>query len=113
MNQQSVLTLAEERYPKAGWRIIEGHHEEMFIVSPRIGRPQSWDASQAMAVAADLVGKASIVLLHNSTAASRFGHSSRAYVAVQAINGTWSVADAFVRFDQPDTLPFTPPNLEA
>lgn len=112
MNRQSVLTLAEERYPKAGWRIIEGHHDEMFIVSPRVNRPQAWDAGQAIAIAADLVGKASIVLSYSSTAASRFGHSSRAYVAVQAVDGQWAVADAFVRFDQTDTLPFNPPSWE-
>jgi len=111
MNRQSVLSLAEERYPKAGWIIIEGHHDEMFVVSTRIGRPQAWDQAQAMAVTADLVGKISIVLTHDSTAAARFGHSSRAYVAVQAIDGPWAVGDAFVRFDTSDTLPFTPPGF--
>lgn len=112
MTARSALTLAEELYPAAGWRVVEGHHEETFVISPRTSRPQPWDEGQVMAVATDLVGKTAILLSQNSTAARRLGHSSRAYVAVQAIDGTWAVADAFVRYDQTDTLPFNPPTLE-
>jgi hypothetical protein len=108
MNRQSVLAYAEDRYPGAGWVIVEGRHNEVFVVSCRDRRPEAWDSDEAIAVAAEVAREAA-ARLSQSTAAARLEHSSRAYVAVQSADGLWAVADAFVRLDNAETLPFDPP----
>jgi hypothetical protein len=109
MYRQSVLAYAEDRFPKAGWVIVEGHHDEVFVVSSRDRRTEEWDSAEALRVAAEVVREAAVRLSQSTTAAAKLGHSSRAYVGVQSTDGTWAVADAFVRLDDIETLPFDPP----
>lgn len=107
--RSAIVAIAEERYPRAGWIEVEGHHDECFVVSPHDGRADGWDRETAAAVAAEVVAAASLRLSKVSATSARFGHCNRAYVAVQCIDGGWVVVDAFMRFDDSDTLPFDPP----
>jgi membrane protease subunit (stomatin/prohibitin family) len=109
MDPKSTLAIAERRFPDAGWVTVEGKHGELYVVSSRGGRGVRWETKRAVAVTAELVAVLAVQLRHTSAHDVQLSHPSRAYVAVEAEEGHWVVADAFMRFDDPDTLPFDPP----
>jgi hypothetical protein len=109
VNRQSLVKIAESRYPGAGWVAVEGHHDEIFVVSGKAGRAHLWDREQGAQVAIDVVSAITLRLGQISSAASKLGQCNRAYAAVQVDDGGWVVVDEFMRFDDPETLPFDPP----